>query len=101
MSEAIEDITLAREDVARLIGMAVPTVRRLEHEQPQRLPPFLRVGKRPVYLRETVLEWIKQQQGVGGVPSLPQSTSNTAEAPRVTRARGRPRNADRQARGVA
>ncbi len=86
------EMTMMRDELARILGMSPRTVKSYEHRKPEELPPAVKVGRRRVYLRETVHAFLLERQGVGGkpVPSQPPQ-ANTAAAPR---ARGRPRKTE-------
>ena len=84
-------LTLTREEVAPMLGLALPTLRRLESEHPERLPKFVRVGRPSVYLVESVVEFLRGREGVGGVPAASMPAAATSRAMGKKKNRGRPR----------
>lgn len=95
-------VTVDREQIAIWTKVAVETIKRWESSQPQKLPPFIKVGRGKVYLLETVLKWLKDSQQDPKAKITPAGVdAEVAAAPASKRGRGRPRNQVRAAAGGA
>lgn len=90
--------TLDAAGLARILPLSVATIRADVSRRPWLLPPFVKIGTRTVWLRQTVLEWLKQRECTAAPPS---PSPVAAQAPR--RRRGRPSKAEQviRARGEA
>ncbi len=88
--------TLDAAGLACILPLSVATIRADVSRRPWLLPPFVKIGTRTVWLRQTVLEWLKQRECTVAPPS-----PVAAQAPR--RRRGRPSKAEQviRARGGA
>ncbi len=81
--------TLDAAGLARILPLSVATIRADVSRRPWLLPPFVKVGTRTVWLRQTVLDWLKQRECSAPPPSP------VAQVPR--RRRGRPTKAEQVA----
>lgn len=79
---------LTYSDLAELMGLAPETVRWYSTQQPHRLPPRVKWGKKPLWKRSVVLAWIAKRDGSDTTP--PPKAVPLERAPRKT-AVGRPR----------
>lgn len=81
--------TLDAAGLARILPLSVATIRADVSRRPWLLPPFVKIGTRTVWLRQTVLDWLKQRECSATPPSP------VAQVPR--RRRGRPTKAEQVA----
>lgn len=104
---AMEKITLNKEGLAELLGFEKSTMNRKVSDEPETLPPFINVGtearKKPVWLVETVTQWLKEREGlsVAVAPRFrPGGTFDKAvnEPTLAKRGRGRPKKSEAIAR---
>lgn len=84
--------TLDAAGLARIIPLSEKTIRADVSRRPWLLPPFVKVGTRTVWLRQTVLDWLKQRECTATLPSPPLAQTATAHPP--SRRRGRPTKAE-------
>lgn len=81
-------LTFNKDELAIEIEMERTTLNRLITSHPVRLPPFVNLGTekriKPVWLKDTVHEWLKQREG--------SVVMSTPAASVVKPRRGRPRN---------
>ena len=82
--------------LAALIGRKTTTIRADLSRRPWTLPPAIRVGKRAIWLVDSVLSWLKQHEQIVEPPAQAAiiSTQNAA------RRRGRPTKAEQLARAA-
>lgn len=93
MEEIQQCERMDKAELAALLGWSVLTVRRKENKNPEHLPPFIALGptgRTRFYLRSTVMKWLHERQGVGGVP-----VGSTPTALAAKSRRGRPRKSER------
>lgn len=88
--------------LAVILNIAITTLERMISMAPDRLPPFINLGTdkraRPIWLIETVIEWLRGKEAAGHglhTPAVPraclENSSTSAHAPdAATRGRGRP-----------
>ncbi|MBW7900337.1 MAG: DNA-binding protein [Rhodocyclaceae bacterium] len=88
--------TLGITELAALLHLAPSTIRSDVSRRPWMLPPFIKLGIKTVWLRTTVLDWLKAKEQSAAPPAPP-------ELPPATRRRGRPSKLDqlRQQRSTA
>ena len=55
-------LTIHGGQLAPILGLTASTVKRMESTAPDRLPPFIQVGRKKVYLISTVESWLLQRQ---------------------------------------
>lgn len=86
----LDQETLDAAGLARIIPLSEKTIRADVSRRPWLLPPFAKVGTRTVWLRQTVLDWLKQRErtAVAPPPMSPVATQPTR------RPRGRPTKAE-------
>lgn len=65
--------------LARILPFSEATIRADVSRRPHLLPPFIKVGTRTVWLRETVLQWLKDKERTFTPP--PQLPSKRRGAP--------------------
>lgn len=103
----MEKFTLDKEGLAATLGYAKATVDRKVSDEPETLPPFINLGSaarmKPVWLMDTVKQWLKDREGVGAVSPNPQdsASSPTRVMPNpvvAKRGRGRPKKLEEVAR---
>lgn len=78
-----DSITLDVRELAALLHLSPATVRSDVSRRPWALPPSIKIGIRTVWLRSTVLDWLKAREQVATPPV-------TTEPPQPPRRRGRP-----------
>lgn len=84
----IDKISLNREELANALGISESTLMRWESQEPDRLPPSVKIGRKRVYLVESLLSWLKAAE----VQSKPPAELKTVLTESLTlRGRGRPR----------
>lgn len=79
--------------LASLIGRKTSTIRADLSRRPWTLPPAIRVGKRTIWLVESVLAWLKEHEQVFHPPA----GENQPHKPQIRR-RGRPTKAEQLGR---
>lgn len=80
--------TLDAAGLACILPLSVATIRADVSRRPWLLPPHIKIGTRTVWLKQTVLEWLKQHERAVAPPSAPSET----KVPH--RRRGRPTKAE-------
>lgn len=75
--------TLNIDQLAELLHLAKATVRADVSRRPWMLPPFVKVGTKTVWLRDTVMDWLKAREQAATPPAAP-------EPPPQPKRRGRP-----------
>ncbi len=100
---AMEKITLNKEGLAELLGFEKSTMNRKVSDEPETLPPFINVGtearRKPVWLVETVTQWLKEREGLSVAAASQLGLSQKIEsavtelAP-AKRRRGRPKKSE-------
>jgi hypothetical protein len=91
-------LTFTRDEVAPMLGIKLGTLRRLESEQPHRLPQFVRVGRSTVYPREQIEDFLRAHAGIGGKPNAHPTPAPACAASIAMQKRGpgRPRKTARK-----
>lgn len=77
-----DSATLDIKELAALLHLSPATVRSDVSRRPWILPPSIKVGIRTVWLRSTVLDWLKARERTATPPTTP--------TPPPRRRRGRP-----------
>ena len=60
--DQVEPVWLRRKDAARISGLSLPWLKRAAWEKNG--PPFVVVGRQPLYNRDELLAWIAAQRKV-------------------------------------
>lgn len=78
-----DSVTLDIKELAALLHLSPATIRSDVSRRPWVLPPSIKIGIRTVWLRSTVLDWLKARERAASPPA-------TTEPPQPPRRRGRP-----------
>lgn len=81
--------TLDAAELSQILPLSEATIRADVYRRPWLLPPFVRVGSKVVWLKQTVLDWLKSREVVVLPPSPARSSRGR---------RGRPTKAEQIAR---
>ncbi len=77
-------LTIDAVGLAALLHLSVATVRADVSRRPWTLPPFVKIGTKTIWLKSTVLEWLKEKEIAASKPRC-------SEPEQKGRGRGRPR----------
>jgi predicted DNA-binding transcriptional regulator AlpA len=89
-------LTIDADGLSTLLGRRAATIRADLSRRPWTLPPAIKVGRRTLWLTETVLAWLKSHERAATPPQKTAPREMPAALP--PRRRGRPTKADQLAR---
>lgn len=58
----MENITIGAKELAQILGLAELTVKRKISSEPRSLPPSVKIGRKHLWLPDTVREWLLDRQ---------------------------------------
>lgn len=68
-----DSVTLDIKELAALLHLSPATVRSDVSRRPWALPPSIKIGVRTVWLRSTVLDWLKARERAATPPAMVES----------------------------